>query len=288
VTRAVLGQHIGEAYPPFAEFTQYARHWGRFQAAKVYATLSTRNVRETFADVRQRLKQRYASLLGANVSRAMYAWEEYNQAGEERLVAEAQSFRGVSPFQCAVLQTNESDQEEVITYDLFPLLSNFQLIPLTKAGFLQAARQLGIDTHPYDRTPPRQIAYFRRLKLFETFQEVTVLLRPEIANWGTEHHQSAQVLPGLEVDTGRHDWLNEFNEDVLHGHPVVALLVRGWHPLRLRSYLKLPGTFQLHQYRFGDEDQFDGSIAFGREALLLDSRLRYTKLPMPGDGAIIF
>ncbi|NJO07396.1 MAG: hypothetical protein HC876_18830, partial [Chloroflexaceae bacterium] len=74
----------------------------------------------------------------------------------------------------------------------------------------------------------------------------------------------------------------------LLGHTnVVALLIGGHHPVDLRRRLRLPGTFRLHQYRFADEGQVDGSIVFGREALLLDSRLRYTKLETPGGGAYL-
>lgn len=287
ITRAELGQHIGAAYPPFAEFKRYAQHWGCFQAAKVYATLSTRNLSKTFADARKRLKDRYAHLLGVSVTKTWYRWDELVLAGEKLLVEEAQSFRGGSPFDCAVFQKSDAGKDEVITYDLLMLLANFQLEWLERQAFIQQAKQLGIETLPYEHTPPRQLAYFRRLNYFETFQEVTVVLRPTIADWDDTRYQKAQVLPGLELDCRPHEWLGELNLKLLRNHPVVALLVRNHSPLRIRSRLKLPGTFRLHQYRFGGEGQIEGSIAFGREALLLDSRLRYHKLEMPGAGPII-
>jgi len=285
ITRATLAQHIRAAYPPFTEFKHYARHWGRFQAAKVFDTLLKQ--KETFAPMIERLQPRYYRLLGANVPPALYEWRNVRKTDAERPILEAQSFRGGSPFACGVLQTNDAGEDEIVTYDLFMLLANFQLELLDRRTFLQAARQRGLNIMPYDRKPPRQIAYFRRRKLLEAFQEITVILPPTIAAWGTERYQSAQVLPGLELDCRRHDWLTELNDHHLSTYNVVALLVRGYHPLELRRCLKLPGTFGLQSYRFSDEDQIDGAIAFGREALLLDSRLRYTKLDMPGCDAYI-
>lgn len=282
VNRDVLAQHIREAFPPFAEFKDYARHWGRFQAAKVFDTLLKQ--KETFAATIERLQPRYKALLNTSPSKAMHDWRNARKTDDELPIIEAQSFRGGSPFTCGVLQQNGAGNDEIVTYDLFPLLANFQLEPLDKQTFLAAVRRLGENDRPYTRTPARQVAYFRRLRQFDAFQDVTVVLSPAIAAWGAERYQCAQVLPGLGLDCRQHPWWDDLN-DWLWRYKVVALLVRGTHPLELRRCLKLPFTFRLHQYRFRDENQIDGSIAFGREALLLDSRLRDKKLDMPGGGA---
>lgn len=283
VSRETLGQHIRSEYPSYAEFKHYARHWGRFQAAKVFDTLIQR--RETFAPLLERLQPRYNNLLQTSVLRAMRTWRSLHKTDEERPILEAQSFRGGSPFECGVLQQSETGGEEIVTYNLFMLMANFQLELLDKQKFLQIAKQPGVNTMPYERKPPRQIAYFRRLKMLDSFQEVTVELDPAIAEWELERYQSAHVLSGLRLDCPIHPWLDDLNEGCLCTYKVVALLVRGYHPLELRRRLYLPGTFAIRAYRFGGEDLHDGSIVFGREALLLDSRLRYKKLEMPGGGA---
>jgi CRISPR-associated endonuclease/helicase Cas3 len=282
VTREMLAQQIREVYPPFAEFNHYARHWGRFQAAKVFDTLLKQ--KETFAPMIDRLQPRYNQLLNTQPDKAMQQWRAVRKTDEELLIREAQSFRGGSPFDCGVIQKNEAGEDDILTYDLFTLLANFQLEPLDRQTFLKIASRLGVSTRPYDRNPSHQIAYFRRLKQFETFQELAIVLPPAIAQWSVECYQTAQVLPGLGIECRQHPWWDDL-DDWLWTYKVVALLVHGCHPLEVRRRLRLPGTFRLHSYRFRDEDQIDGSIAFGREALLLDSRLRHTKFDAPGGGA---
>jgi hypothetical protein len=51
---------------------------------------------------------------------------------------------------------------------------------------------------------------------------------------------------------------------------LVGIVIPGQHPLKLRRSLRLPPMFPLHQYEdiYGET----GCIAFGREALILDTQ----------------
>lgn len=275
VTREYLAGLINTVYPGSADFQHYARIWGRFQAAQVYRKLKEKSVAATYTPVRERLKQRYYALLRTSVVTAITEWLEYEQAGKGLLVKEAQSFRGRSPFDCGVLKDGE---KEPLTYDLVWLLAHAHLELLNQEHFCAEVKKRGYDDRPYQRG--YQVAFFRWYGLEETRRDVLVRLPPAVTNWGSEKHHTAQVLPGVMFDCTGHRFLNTLNDQLLN-MPVVGLLIPGYHPKQLRGEVYLTGHFALHSYQ--DDDGLTGTIAFGRQALLLDSVLRYRKLRSAGD-----
>lgn len=286
IDRQKLAEHINAVYPPAADFQQYARTWGRFQPAKVYYTLlgksvtakyTDHNLRESFAPIREHLRQRYFKLVQSTMKDAIDQWQSYRHTGEELLVQEAQSFRGGSPFDCGVLKEGEG---EPLTYNLFWLLANARLDLLDQQAFCNAVERMGRSVKPYQRG--FQVAFFRWLGLREQRQEVTVLLDKQTSDWEAHRHHTAQVLPGVRFDVNGHEWLNTLNRQLAR-HAVVGVLVPGYEPQQLRREVYLPGLFALHRYR--DAYGLAGCVAFGRQALLLDSKLRHRSLRAATGGA---
>ncbi len=277
--RGNLGEVITTVFPQPAGFQHYARFWGRFQAAKVYATLLQNELRTTFAAVRERLKPRYYALTGANVGRALQDWEALKNSGDELLVQEAHSFRGQSPFACGVIVP---EQQEPLVYDLFWLLANARLDLISVSEFRATVRAMGHSDRPYRRG--YQCAFFRWRSLQEQRQPVTVLLPERVAAWGAERLHSAQVLPGLEIDAPGHEFINRLN-DTLLAHPVVGLLIPGMDVRQARRRFYLPPYFPLQPYQ--DANGIHGVLALSRAALLLDSRLRLIRLRTDSDTPFI-
>ena len=286
MNRQLLGEQITAVYPEPANFKHYARIWGRFQAAKVYEALLgkskttkkvDRNLQASFAPVRERLQRRYYDLTGANVGKAVQEADQYRHDGLDLLVQEAQSFRGGSPFECGVLKDGENDP---ITYNLFWLLANAQLEPISQKAFCTAVGQMQRSTTPFERD--RHVAFFRWRGLRAQTELVTVLLGAQVSAWSQDKLMTAQVLPGIRLEVnGHNDLLNDLNDQLAH-RKVVGLLVPGYSLKQLRSEIYLPGIFTLHPYC--DENGLQGCIAFGRYALLLDSVLRHRKLRAANDG----
>jgi hypothetical protein len=263
------------------EFKHYARLWGRFQPAKVMSMLSEKHVKVPFADVRERLKERYKLLTGASMGAAIHDWRSYRDTDDELLVSQAQAFRGGSTFLCGVLKPGEG---EVLSYDLFWLLANVRLELLSKQAFLAAANTLNFSARP--AWVKRQLFFFRWLGLLDQREYVTVKLTPTASRWGQERHHTAQVLPGFTLDGGTQPFLNTLS-DALITQPTVALLIPDFDPQEVRRKLYLTTNIPLLPYSNAAEgDPRTGTIAFGRAALLLDSHLRYRKLS--SDGGAIF
>ncbi|MDQ2996950.1 MAG: type I-D CRISPR-associated helicase Cas3', partial [Chloroflexota bacterium] len=281
IQRDVLGQIVsaGVFLAP-TEFNHYARFWGRFQPAKVMSMLSEKHAKVPFADVRERLKERYKLLTGASMGAAIHDWHSYRATGDELLVSEAQAFRGGSPFQCGVLKPGEG---EVLSYDLFWLLANVQLELLSKQAFHAAANMLNISARP--AWVKRQRFFFRWQGLLDQREYVTVKLTPTVSRWGEERYHTAQVLPGFTLEGGTQPFLNTLS-DALITNPTVALIIPDFEPQQVRRTLYLTTHIPLLAYSNAAEgDPRTGTIAFGRSALLLDSHLRYRKLSCAG-GAI--
>jgi len=281
INRTSLSEQITRVYPPPASFRNYARHWGRFQAAKVIATLSgqTRRektdygVRDTYAELRTRLNRRYYDLLGRNVSGAIKDWATMRNDKREQLVREAQSFRGSGAFDCGVLLGGRG---EPVTYDLLWLLGNAQLKLIDQETFCAALEQLQLSDKPYRRG--YQAAFFQWIDLLPQSQPVTITL-PKSIDPDAEPLQ-ARVLKGLEFDCAQ-PWLRTLC-DQLASRTVVALLVPDFTPVELRRRVYTPGHFPLYHYRHNYTDS-TGTIVFGRHALLLDSVLRDRKLDRDND-----
>ena len=268
--RDELAAIIGDIYPPPTDFKHYARLWGRFQPAKVIAALSDKRVGVTFANVRERLKVRYKALTCASMGKALVDWNGFKQSNEGLLVDEALAFRGSSAFQCGVVKPDEG---AVVEYDLFWLLANARLEVMTPAAYQAAAAQLGQPVRP--SRLKRLLFCFRWQGLFEAREPLTLRLTPRASAWTAERHFSAQVLSGFTIACAGQPSINTLN-DTLPQRECVALLIPDLEPPEAKRTLYLPPQLPLLPYRTQSDDR-GGSVAFGRWALLLDSRLRYQK-----------
>jgi CRISPR-associated endonuclease/helicase Cas3 len=285
-TREQLSQVIMTKFPQPARFDHYARIWGRFVPAKVIQTLSSKQLKASFASVSTELFPRYAALIQGRMGDALREWRDRVAAGEELLISEAQSFRGGSPFDCGLLNDQAA---EPLTYDLFWLLANAQLELLGHDPFLaEVRRRYGPDAdRPFKRG--FQKFFFRWRGLRERREQVTVLLTPEVAAWGVEHHQCAQVLPGIRLDCAGHEFLPKLNANLID-HPCVGLIIPGHEPRQVQRSCYLPPGVSLWPYRADSADAGTqtGTVAFGRAALLLDSRLRVKPFSSASDAPLIY
>ncbi len=284
LTREQLASAIEQAFPRPARFDQYTRLWGKFLPARVYQELSRKETRVSFATVREELKQQYYKLTGTSVVKACREWRERQQRGEGLLIAEAQAFRGGSPFNCGVLKEDEGD---VVSYDLFWLLANARLELLSREAFCAAVRALGKPDAPYHRGFQR--LFFRWLGLRPQREQITIILSPAIARWGPESRQIAVVLPGITVDCAGHEFLPRLNRKLIN-EQCVGLIVPACEPRQLQRQLYLPPDIQLWPYRAdgGDAGVQTGTVAFGRDALLLDSEFRARPCGATSETPMIF
>jgi CRISPR-associated endonuclease/helicase Cas3 len=285
-TRETLAEAIRAAYPPPVTFANYASEWGKFQSLNVIMNLNSRTVRAQYAQSRDRLAQQYQQTFGINIWQADKQRKELKAAEQLLLFEEALSFRGGSYFQCAILdETDEEMPGQPKLYNLLSLARSGALLSLEEDEFYRrvepAVRRRFEAANGPDRGP---LGYFRLVGWQDERREPAFTLTHDIDDWGKERFGQAIVLKGFELDMNL-PGLTALNKRLKARHLPATLCLAAQHPLDLSRQLRLPLMFPL--FKFKSLDYREGCVAFGREALLLHARLKYSKVDCSGSAAWI-
>jgi hypothetical protein len=268
VNREHLSQIIREAFPPTATFEYYGKTWGGLQAAAIIRGLYHRTIKGQYTGSRERLAEHYRKVLGVSIPQQLHRLRELEQ--EDRpLVEEARSFRGGGELSCGIIDGQETEANQLKVYELFGLLANFALAPLDKAEYLSEVHKRNLPRKVY--ALDTLVAYFRVLGVRAERNDIQVIFNQDIDHWGPEEFGVAQVVDHIEIDASDVPELPRLNRG-LRQRRIVALLCLLMHPAELARRLRLPWPFPL--YRFCSRDGLEGSIAFGRQALLLEVALQ--------------
>ena len=278
VDRASLNQAIEHAYIPPATFDRYAWLWGKLQSVRVMMGLSDRTIQDEYAEKRVRLGERYEATFGIRLRSGFGKYKDLYK-NQRKLLDEAISFRGGSYFTCGVI--DETEGSALKTPNLFQLVANAKLGPLDEDDFYAAVRQNGISPKTF-KSRHEPLAFFRMYGWREERENYRLMLNRDIGGWGAERFGKAMVVRGWQLDA-LVPGLTKLNNR-LSRRKLPALLCLGYHPLEFKRRLRLPMLFAIYSFR--SRDGVDGCVAFGREALLLETRLQYTRLPT-GGGSII-
>lgn len=267
VEREQFNERIREVFPIEQEFAGYTRRWGKVQAAHVLAELEGQKRRDANVEFTQALRQQYEQFYGdANkpiMPKALKKYWAYRHNAPE-IITELNSFRGQSPLSCGIWDTDN----ELKTYDLLFLLANTEFETLTEEAFLQEVKKRGLDEREF-----RHKHFYMRVRDYvPERQALTLGLRHNLAE--TPHYlNQALVLDDLFVREPRTPWLDQINHCL---KPLkLPCLLSPMPRNELRQRLKLGGIFPLYGLR--DGWGHDYTVAFGQEALLLDSLLFFLK-----------
>lgn len=270
IEREQFNEGIREAFPGEQEFESYTQRWGVIQAAQVLAELKSQEKRDATAALAQAVQEQYERFYGrANrpvmpkTLKKYWAFKAPGNAPE--IIDELSSFRGQSPLSCAIWDTDD----KLKIYDLFFLLANTNIEVLSQEAFLQRVREVNAD----EREFRNKHFYLRVQKYVEERQSLVLGLRHNLSQ--NEHilHQ-AIVLDDLFVREPRTPWLDQINRRLKRLR--LPCLLSPLPREALRGQYRLGGIFPIYRLRDGWEQEY--SIAFGEEALLLDSLLFFRKM----------
>ncbi|MCB0145224.1 MAG: type I-D CRISPR-associated helicase Cas3' [Caldilineaceae bacterium] len=278
--REQLTSAIESAFPPTAEFEHYARYWGGLQSARVWVGLKQYLVRGAYADLRQRLGDQYNVTFNIDIDKQVGTLKRLAET-QKSLAEEAIAFRGGSYFTCGILDMTEVGAERIKTYDLFSLLANANLGPLSVEEYQQAVTDAGLAWKPFERQNP--VAFFRLFGFRDERTHVKVKLQRDLLLWGADRLGVASVVKGITIDADGIPGLNRINRSLqrLEFPALICLGVEN-HPLEIKRRLRLPMLFPIHE--FESRDRVVGSIAFGRSALLLDVALKHRNVDTGGSA----
>lgn len=280
VERPILDEAIESAFPSLAEFEQYARTWGKLQSVKLLMGLKRKPIFEQYKESYESLRQRYEETFKIRIPAAIGKYKELAKHDLPLLDA-ALSFRGSNVFPCCVIDLMEPlEQERFKCVDLLQMAANYKLEYLDAKSFYAEASAAGLNTDYFKKQEP--LGFFR-LKGISEYEKITFWLGCDLLHWGAEEYGKAKVMKGLNLDACV-PGINEINRR-LSRRAIPALLCVGMKPLEMKRRLGLPILFPL--YDFESQDGVSGTVAFGRTALMLDSRLLYLPLRCGGEVFII-
>ena len=203
-----LSQIIREAFPPVATFERYGQVWGGLQAAQVIKGLYHPTIKGQYTGTRDRLAERYGKTLKVSLKRELARLLELQKTAPA-IVEEARSFRGGGDLLCGVVDENEVGSSRVKKYELFGLLSNFELGPLEKDEFFHEVEKWQLPRRAYK--PEDLAGYFRVSWVRPERNDVRVIFNQDLADWGPEEFGVVQVVDHIEVDAPEVPELNRLN-----------------------------------------------------------------------------
>ena len=267
VERETFNEEVREAFPVEAEFKSYTQRLGVLQAAQVLAELQGQSKKDANEAFTSALSSQYDLFYGAQTQSVMTKalkkyWAIRNKQPE--ILAELSSFRGISPLSCGVWDTDDHLQ----TYDLFFLLTNTEFVVLSSAEFMQEVKRRGLEERDYKD----QLLYLKIIKYVPERQQLILGLPFVVADYAARLH-TVQVLDNFFVSepsfTGR-DQVNRVLKT-----KSLACILSDMGRKELKQRLNLPTMFPIQ--RVQDKTGAEYAVAFGQEALLLDSLLFWRK-----------
>jgi CRISPR-associated endonuclease/helicase Cas3 len=269
---------VETAYPGEEEFTRYVSKWGIFQTAHLAA--QTQQVFPKEATFVTELISQFNQVFRREPPKADFErlikryWAMTNDEQGQAILKELISFRGQSPLSCGWWDLTDNHFK---TYDLFFLLANTEFEVIDQEEFMTQVRRLGLSEREYKY----QLLYTKVHRYTPERENFILGIKADLSEHPEYLHQ-AQALKRFIIKESRQPWINEVNK-VLRKQRLVCVISRT--PARdLKRRLWLPLLFPVH--RLFDLYDSEYSVAFGKEALMLESLLFYR--PTDDNKPLIF
>ncbi|MBA2680088.1 MAG: type I-D CRISPR-associated helicase Cas3', partial [Ktedonobacteraceae bacterium] len=271
-----------EVFPQATAFKAYAKRWGILQAAHVVATLESGKREGSFQSTAQVLRRRYQEMFdlkdfGHAIGRYWSLAGKKSSASEGKrckaILDEVLSFRGSSPFQCAVWDTTGT-VPTCIGYDALALVPNCQYRVIDETtyrtmleGLPSPEREDAQEEMRWAMKDKEERALI--LHVLQFFQEREAL----VLGWEglslQDYTRQVIALKGCIIQTPRTSQdLGELNRFLCR--QLLSCYFTRKDTSELRRILKLPPHFPL--YRVEQSGKFY-TVAFGKAALLLEAEM---------------
>ncbi len=278
IDRESFHEMVQAAYPDEQEFISYASKWGIYQTAHVLAQVQkqlpsgtpfVQTLSEQFDQVfkRQPPKKKFTQLVKRY-------WAMQNDPEGQQIIKELISFRGQSPLSCGLWDLSDN---KLKTYNLFFIIANTEFEVIDKADFMaEVAHRADLHTREFEH----QLLYVKVHRYLPHRENFTLGLKKELLAHPEYLHQ-VKVFKRFYIKESTQPWIGEVNQ-ALKKQPLVCVL-SNMSARKLKQKLWLPLLFPIQRLLDRYDDEF--SVAFGKEALLLESLLFYRKTE--GNQAII-
>lgn len=283
VSREVYRDKFVELYPSTQSFNNYNWYWAGVQAGHILKELSSFPIRGVYSSHVDALREHYGKVFGG-----INNYFRLKKDERHATLNAVRSFRGSSPFQVLVqdqrgqLESGDQERTGLVSYDVIPLLRNGDLLPIDFAEAEQVVNRIdgsGAAWKALKRSRP--LAAFSLIGWLDKPREVSVIIDWDVKN--DENHDCVIERTGFRFAVAGNSSLNALN-NALEERPQAAYLLLDKDPVSVRRMYKLGLSINL--FPFHSANSQTGTIAFGRDALLLDSVRRGRKQSKEPQGAI--
>ncbi|HIE29690.1 TPA: type I-D CRISPR-associated helicase Cas3' [Candidatus Poribacteria bacterium] len=249
-------------FSPVNDFRHYQKSWGWLHAAHVINTLGHPRLRENYAATRDKLTQTYTQIYNADIAERVKWYYAINQERGEIIDDAVIKFRGETPFTCGIIDETDG---EIKDYNLLWVLSNAEVELISKSEFFREVKKRGATSHKYQYAE----VYLRLLNYRAERLRFRLLCNyPIEEKFESKDYRAVQVLYGFQIEVDGVPFINRINRWIRPKK--LVCLIRKERADTLRAKLRLPAMFPL--YRLIDRDGNEFTVAFSKEALLLQSQ----------------
>ncbi len=276
ISRIDFNQKIREVFKDYNDFKPYINKWGKIQSAQIIASLDRSG--ENYKDMRDRFVSKMNMIYFPDNKSSIDPcvkkfWAMLKDKDEKLIIEQLNSFRGGTNFECAIYDKTD---KAIKSYDLFFLIKNTNLEIVDKTDFIEKYDPNKISQNFYnpkfylvvhgynDKT---EIINF---KYDESIEEDC----PQIIN-------QIKALSGFTIQGVNNSYMNEISRKV--SKEKLVSFISNLPPKKLKEKYRLPVHFPIFSLKDGENSDY--SIAFNKEALLLDSILWWKKAK--NDGCFI-
>jgi CRISPR-associated endonuclease/helicase Cas3 len=273
VERESFNRAVREAFPMEEEFKSYTALWGVKQAAQVLVALESekkQDANDAFtAALMNMYEHMYGSLEKPIMPKKVKAFKAIQWKTPE-IADELSSFRGQSPLTCGVWDSDN----HLKTYDLLFLVGNAEIEVVDKADFMnEVGRRIQAKSEElHQRDFHDRLLYLKVHGYVPERQRLTLGIHLDLTSQEYELHKVG-VCSGFFVQDPVFTWRDRVNAALKRKR--LVCIFSDWPRLELKGRLHLPALFPIYSIRDKTGQPF--SVAFGSEALLLDSLLRFRK-----------
>ncbi|MBM3236072.1 type I-D CRISPR-associated helicase Cas3' [Candidatus Poribacteria bacterium] len=243
-------------------FRHYRKSWGWLHAAHVINTLGHPRLRENYAATCDKLTQTYTQIYKADIAERVKWYYAISQAKGELIDDAVIKFRGETPFTCGIIDETDG---EIKDYNLLWVLSNAEVELIGKSEFFQEVKKRSASPHKFQYAE----VFLHLLNYRDERLRFRLLCNyPIEEKFEPKDYRAVQVLYGFQIEVDGVPFINLINKWIRPKK--LVCLIRKERADTLRAILRLPAMFPL--YRLIDRDGNEFTIAFSKEALLLQSQ----------------
>ncbi len=224
----------------------------------------------------KRYTQRWGVVQAAQVVAELKKLKDENTAFVDALMQRYEQFYGAGDAALPVMNKALKKYWRIEKRCPEILLSNTEFEVIDKQEFMQQVKAKQADEREFEH----QLLYIRVSKYIEERQSLILRVNLDLVQQGIYIH-NVMVMEDITVLEPRATWLNEVNR-ALKRKKLVCIISR-MKPAELKAGLHLGMLFQV--VRLEDQVGSQYSIAFGQEALLLETELFFRE--SKGDGAMM-